>query len=934
MITLNSTILSYNKIKELDEFKPILPPDSIFIPEEKKLNHSFQKFIPDKYDLDKIGLNDLKYQRNSAPTTPTRNPIQLKSYFYNSIIFSPNAKKDKYIESMPINIYNNEKERSIININNYREIDTTKEDLQKSNIYKKEKNKIDNDINNNIKTKKEIVQNKNKGNKNKIGNTNKEKKVVSRNEISTPNIDVDLLNSNMNININKKDKAKKNKIKLDKSAQSVVVKFNYKNILRKDPNSENTIIINTSFYKRNRHKNGNNKSNNQSEINRNSFNSFLKFEESSKDQELTNLKYKSINQTDKKEEILKNFMNSNSNININSSKLDQSNLNSLIINNKSNDNIIINNSKLEQSNLNNSKNNININNEKNDDDEEEEEEVENNIINAEDKNTMKCNNINNYTFRTGQNSINKNINNNESTKNSNNNKNPIINFIKEEEDKKKSFSTQPLLNIYNNNAGGNGNYTTQKLTISSVSSFKKFNFDSVKTIKENDYSRDEDNNKSKNITSNKEENKINNDKENVKENEKEKKIDINNKNNLNIHIKFNNLKKILKRNGLFNILIFLDCYDLMNLLQTNKSLIFLINKSISDAYYHNIKKNLINYRSNFELIKCSLAYSKVKDALKIDFVINIRFVNKIYNNFALNIEKNENPRNKENNEINGKNEKKENSENNDSNKIIIKNNEKSFEPKCFQIIYFYNYFKPVNPKTKLKTKENTKTINMYDYYTYDLYSENDKTPNIYINEDQSSFNINNNTDKLTFIQPILPFKINDKGIINLEIYTSNNDFVNPSSIKIFLKSYDLKSYLYDLKIKEYNNLRICEYENICFHWKYMNNSRIINNYQKIVNKTKKIFEPYFEIVNMLYESIGLFIIKINLVAVKPGKIDSNRIGNDLGINITVRNKKDSIENEIKKNNLLLERRNIYELRIGDNLTLYFSIKISNKNKKK
>ena len=40
---------------------------------------------------------------------------------------------------MPINIYNNEKERSIININNYREIDTTKEDLQKSNIYKKEK---------------------------------------------------------------------------------------------------------------------------------------------------------------------------------------------------------------------------------------------------------------------------------------------------------------------------------------------------------------------------------------------------------------------------------------------------------------------------------------------------------------------------------------------------------------------------------------------------------------------------------------------------------------------------------------------------------------------------------------------------------------------------------------------------------------------------
>ena len=78
---------------------------------------------------------------------------------------------------------------------------------------------------------------------------------------------------------------------------------------------------------------------------------------------------------------------------------------------------------------------------------------------------------------------------------------------------------------------------------------------------------------------------------------------------------------------------------------------------------------------------------------------------KLYNNFNLNIEK-------KGNHINN-----ENIDNNEKNEI----NEKSFEPKFFQIIYFYNYYKPVYPKTKLKTKENTKTINMYDYYTYDLY---------------------------------------------------------------------------------------------------------------------------------------------------------------------------------------------------------------------
>ena len=37
---------------------------------------------------------------------------------------------------------------------------------------------------------------------------------------------------------------------------------------------------------------------------------------------------------------------------------------------------------------------------------------------------------------------------------------------------------------------------------------------------------------------------------------------------------------------------------------------------------------------------------------------------------------------------------------------------------------------------KLLTKENTKIVSMYDYYTYDLYSENDDTPDIYINKEQ------------------------------------------------------------------------------------------------------------------------------------------------------------------------------------------------------
>ena len=447
-----------------------------------------------------------------------------------------------------------------------------------------------------------------------------------------------------------------------------------------------------------------------------------------------------------------------------------------------------------------------------------------------------------------------------------------------------NMSNSPI--ICNNN----GNNLSRKPTVGSISPFKKFNFDFPKIKSDSEYGKEEINN-SRSFISN-----IENKNDIISKNEK------NIKNNKPIIIKFKNLKKILKKDGLFNILTFLDCYDLMNILQTNKSFIFLLNKSISNAYYYKIKKNLDKIKSDWELIKCSLVYSKVKEALKIDFVINIRFINNIFNKNITNINKNE---------------------------FFNMDNEKKMEPKCFQIIYFYNYFKSINPQKKLKTKENTKTINMYDYYTYDLYPENDKIPNVYINKEQSLFNNSNNinnTDKLVFIQPILPFKINDKGIINLEIYSSNNNFINPCSIKIISKCFDLKKYINDLELKGYNNLRICEYENICFHWKYINNDRSINKFIDIINKMKNKFEPFFQIINISYESIGFFIFKINLVAIKPGKIGNNIIDDDFGINIIIRKKNEIVENEIKKNNLLLERREIYELRVGDTVTLYFTTK--------
>ena len=142
-----------------------------------------------------------------------------------------------------------------------------------------------------------------------------------------------------------------------------------------------------------------------------------------------------------------------------------------------------------------------------------------------------------------------------------------------------------------------------------------------------------------------------------------------------------------------------------------------------------------------------------------------------------------------------------------------------------------------------------------------------------------------------------------------------------------MKCFDLKKYLNDLNVKGYNNLRICEYENICFHWKLISNENSKNKFKDIIKKIENNFKNLFYIQDISYESIGYFIFKINLLAVRPGKIDNSKIDNDFGINIIIRSKRDAVENEIKKNSLLLERREVYEMRVGDTITLYFSTKI-------
>ena len=351
----------------------------------------------------------------------------------------------------------------------------------------------------------------------------------------------------------------------------------------------------------------------------------------------------------------------------------------------------------------------------------------------------------------------------------------------------------------------------------------------------------------------------------------------------NKSLKLTNLQKIMKKNSLFNLLTFLDYHDILNILRIrNKKLRLLINKSISGAYYFQIKENLKKYKEYLEPIKYTLLYSKIKESLKIDLVISIRFIDL-------------------------------------NNKITILN------PRFFQLIYLYQY---------LKQDKNNKNL-LYDYYQFDLFNEKNKNKNeknkefkgIYLSQEASLFGLDQN-DELINMQPILPFKIKDKGIFNFEIYSSNNYFIEPSSIKIKLKSIDLNKNIKYFENNNIDSLRISEYEDICKHWKKVDEKY---KYIKNLENVKNIFGTYFIINNIYRDNFGLSIYKFNLTAKKYGLL----INNNINIKICIKDSNDFIENEIKKNNLLFERRNIFEIRVGESIIFYLVMKESKSpNKKK
>ena len=346
-------------------------------------------------------------------------------------------------------------------------------------------------------------------------------------------------------------------------------------------------------------------------------------------------------------------------------------------------------------------------------------------------------------------------------------------------------------------------------------------------------------------------------------------------NKKNVNLNYKKFINLFNKNLLFHVFKFLDNNDIQEFLKLNKYMRLLFNTILRNVYFNKIIPKLRQFKKNFQILKSKIHYSKIKNKLKIDLITNIRFIS--------------------------------NNNNNDE-------EDDNFEPINISILYAYNYF---NIENNDKNKQNKKIKSkIYDFYSFDIFSDkNNDFPSIYMTREFTSFNL----DMLqkTYIQPILPFKLNDIGEFVFNIFSPEKNFINPSEINIKIKKNVLNYKILKQKSSELNP-RICEYEDICLHWKNLDNFKD----KDIINETlEKIFKPNFKIIKVLYDDIGYLIFKIFLKAEILGHI-KNKL--ELGIEFLIKESNEIINNEIKKNDLLFENKNSFELRKNDLIVFYFT----------
>ena len=392
-------------------------------------------------------------------------------------------------------------------------------------------------------------------------------------------------------------------------------------------------------------------------------------------------------------------------------------------------------------------------------------------------------------------------------------------------------------------------------------------------------------------------------------------IDNNKKNNNNIikkeiiKLSYSKFFSLLKYNSLFHLLKFLNNNDIKELLNINKHFRIYFNTILINVYYNKIINKLKKYKNFYEIIKKKIVFTKIKGKIKIDFQITIRFLMNLNHPLNMTILYAYNYKH-QNNSINNNNNISSILNSSEINKSIISNNNS------------ININSSINLNNNNNQIKNSKIV---DFFSFDLFpsienanniNENFLFPNIYMIREFTTFNLDNTLQK-TYIQPILPFRQFDEGILSFQIYSPSKNFINPNSIQLTTKINSNYEKIISIKNSEINP-RICQFEEHCVNLRSIN---LFKEKKSVIYQIKDIFCEYFKLMKILFEDIGFLVFKIYLKAIKVGELKDKK---EIGINIKIREKDDFIINEIKKNDLLFEKRNVFECRIDDILIFYFT----------
>lgn len=238
---------------------------------------------------------------------------------------------------------------------------------------------------------------------------------------------------------------------------------------------------------------------------------------------------------------------------------------------------------------------------------------------------------------------------------------------------------------------------------------------------------------------------------------------------------------------------------------------------------------------------------------------------------------------------------------------------------------FYKAKEYVNKTVYMKyvTEFSQKQNKISNVFAFDIYPKGTLN-NYWIFKEYTSFHYDDY--EKAYYSNLIAFNQGDTMKVTINLF-SENGLVNLNTFhwsrlvtKPTLNTNWLMSLISTTKKDNSFSLRYCEVEELRNDWRDISQ---MENAASFVKSIQMKFDEDFEVKNILFDDVGYYLFKISLTAKRKGIIEASK---DIGMNIEIFDHDSSIQNFVKKNDLIIDENNELNLRVGDLLVFYLSHK--------